>query len=845
MNDWLVQHAYNNVWCHPASDRRRISKPGRVSKLAGERWGMQVSGYSIRLPEGQNYHVFQIGSFTPQSVGLGKLKNKWVRMDIVAASYDVVINLYNLSGRLFPLSKAYIRLIDSNLILIATENNSNLIDFATDALYVYFYDGNARYVDNSDSLYDNVVIPRYVATTGHRTLIMQDYNYLSTLGGAVVLQINGELLRDPTIDDLEVYTNSELYHDTLIYDVMDFSVGDLRTFTSIVDSKLKYLIHLPKQEDTIKYFNDLRIELYNGKWGRYVSVNLSSDLRQLTHNDYSLATTKITNIATAMGWGNISELTLRIYFRKSGWDRPLIFESSKITYLYKLDDQGIIDAMTGSNSTVPEWQAASLETAAYVRLMSSPPDKILNQLCTDAYGYNGIAINAADTPQRTTVSGSTSVVDLPDLLAIKSTIYEYTTDGVLLSSHKHSASSTSGYTCVNADAGIVEAIANWGDDEIDIVYDSADGDIIDVSHNYRFYEIVLKSGVRTDEWYDITGDGSKYIIDELTNAITWLIDRTRRMPVVWSDKSFLSYSFDCDMSEGIAEFSITHYDSNYDGYYPLLMPPETLELWIEGYSLIEGLDYFINWPKVVICNKGYLNNGVNLLNPRIFVRARGLASELRTYKNGYVIEGLLSDNSAFDVRRDKVVRVTLGGKLKLRDELEFREDESIGVDTSLNGLPYSVSDPSVPLSTLIDVNTYDIRDVARDIDDRVEQYLTNFYDIGSTVIHNAIDNKHRLFSPIMYKVLSDLMSGILLPVIDPTLNYLSTSEFDILMEPYIYLLDSEPTRQGVDLRYAVVEPHPLITTIEVEPLHYSIIEKINDRYLANCVVINKLINIKV
>lgn len=845
MKDWLVQHAYKNVWCHPASDRRRISKPGRISRLAGERWGMQVSGYSIKLPADNWYHVFQIGSFTPQSVGLDKLKNKWIRLDIVTASFDVVINLYNDEGRLFPLSKAYIRLLDSNLILIAIEDDNQQIDFAVESLYAYFYDGNARYANALTSEYDNSVVSRYIEVSGDRTLVMRDYNALAAKEGAVYMQVDGELIRSPNVNDLKRWTHSEIYHDALIEEIHEFPVGDLRTFSSKLDLKMKYLIHFPKQEERIKFFNDLRIELYNGKMGRYVSVNLSSDLRQVTHNDFSLSTNKVTSIAAAMGWGDIAGLTLRVYLRRSGWDRPLIFDSSKITYLYKLDDQGIIDAMTGNNSTVVEWQAANLENAAYVKLMASHPDKILNPLCTDAYGYNYVAISAADTPQRTVVDSSTVAVELPDLLANKSTVYEYTTDGLLLGAYKHSSATNNRYICANKNAGMVEAITNWGDDDLDIIYDAVDGIVIEPFHNYRFYEIVLKSGVRTNEWNDITGDSSKYVIDSITNKVTWLLDRGRRMPVLWSDKSFLSYTLNGDLTDGIAEFQIDHYDAGYDGYYPLLMPPETLELWLEGHSLIEGLDYFVKWPKVVVCNKEYLAKSAARLNPRIFVRGRGLSKDLRKYKNGYIVDGLLSDNNVFDVRRDKLVRVTIGGKLQLRNELDFREDLAVGVNTALNGLPYSVSDPSVPLGKLVTGNTYDLRNTARDLDIRTEDYLTNFYDIQTKVVNNPIPNKHRLFSPIMYKVLSDLQSGILLPVIDPELNYLSTAEFDKLMEPYIYLLDFEPTREGVDLRYVDVEVHPHLSAVVVEALHFSIIEKMNDRYLANRVNLNKLIQIKV
>ena len=249
--------------------------------------------------------------------------------------------------------------------------------------------------------------------------------------------------------------------------------------------------------------------------------------------------------------------------------------------------------------------------------------------------------------------------------------------------------------------------------------------------------------------------------------------------------------------------------------------------------------------QVVVCNKVYLEDSPNRHRPWFDIRCRGLAKELRMPKTGFVVNQLISNNAAFDVRDDKVVQIAVGGGIRHRDDVVFREDTAIGVPDMVNGMPYLVNDPTVPLREMVSENTYDMRDESRDLDKRVEDYLTNFIPTPEDIEHNPIPNVYELFSPIMNKVIHDMVNGDLMPEADDQLYYISTRQFDELMKEYMYLLDYEPTLRDVDLRYVAVHPHDGNDIIYLEPIQMTMVERINDRYLNNRVIITQLLRIKV
>ena len=50
--------------------------------------------------------------------------------------------------------------------------------------------------------------------------------------------------------------------------------------------------------------------------------------------------------------------------------------------------------------------------------------------------------------------------------------------------------------------------------------------------------------------------------------------------------------------------------------------------------------------------------------------------------------------------------------------------------------------------------------------------------------------------------------------------------------------------RGVDLKYVEVHPHDGYDVIELSALQYSVVARVNERYLNDQVVLNNLLNIK-
>lgn len=843
MKNWLVTHAHDNIWCQPANDRRWIVKPERLSMPEGETFGMQVQGYSIRLPEKLKwFHVFQLGGMNHRELGITDLFDSWVRLDRVVSHYGTMITLYNELGRTMPLEYVWLRKQPNGNVILATEMVESQVDFSTEPLYIRFYNGAFRYTGEYTEEHHSKIFGQVIRDNAERFAVVEKFKELRAMAGEPIVYINGYEVDVLTTDDIKLWDYVEIVYDGLIESIHYFPMADLQSFHSTLDGKRKFLLHPPRQLDTIHFINDIDVSVLKGNVGLYFHQNQSESFRQVTHNDYSILVNRFSNYIINMDdWNEIDELKVKLVVRRSGMDRALTYNHNRIHELYKLKDDQIVSAMVGINSNIPEWQASTLEDASYNRIMAAKYSTITNELCTKAYGYNAASRYVGDTPNKTHHAGGNLVATLAPLLARNCTVYEYDDDGLLLGYYNHSDNVSTEYVCQHSETAMVEAIEGQATKQIDVIHDAKDFTLA-AGFNYRFYTNQLKSGVPTDIFEDVTGTDA-YSIDT-DGKVIWNIDQSRRQPVIWCDRNFLSYGFEEDMFTGHAKFTIDYW-LNDDDYKPLQLEPETLEIWMNGHILVPGIDYFVKWPQVVVCNKVYLEDSPNRHRPWFDIRCRGLAKELRMPKTGFVVNQLISNNAAFDVRDDKVVQIAVGGGIRHRDDVVFREDTAIGVPDMVNGMPYLVNDPTVPLREMVSENTYVMRDESRDLDKRVEDYLTNFIPTPEDIEHNPIPNVYELFSPIMNKVIHDMVNGDLMPEADDQLYYISTRQFDELMKEYMYLLDYEPTLRDVDLRYVAVHPHDGNDIIYLEPIQMTMVERINDRYLNNRVIITQLLRIKV
>ena len=843
MNEWLVNHAYENTWCKPSIDRRLIAKGARLSRKTGELFGLTITKEPVRLPiEDRWFHVFQLGRMSPHFYEL-KVGDVWARLDRVVNDSGTIFTVYKENGEVYPASKAWIRKLRNQNVIIAVEDYDQLPAFSEDALYLRVYvglysDDPAFREENKARIYgDAVRNPTEV------TMMIRKYNeWKDTLPGHTQAYVNGKGVENLTQDTMKLWDYVELVYDGMVEDVYHIPVNGLASFDSTLDNLRKYLLLPNTGTETIRFINDVDVAICYGNESRFYQQHLSQSLRQVTHNTYSLPTGRIQKfIDWNENWDDIANVVIKLKVRYSGMDRPLEYEHNRIHELYKLPKDKLIQAMVGVNSQVPEWRASHLENSFYNHIMAAYYQSINLDLCTKAYGYNSVSKMIADTPVKTNIVNDKQVAIAPPLLSRNSTAFEYDRQGRYLGHYPCINMANDVYTATNLNCELVDFVGGQEDIGLDIKYNREDY-VLEEGINYRFYINKIVSGDNTAEYTDVTGDDNYYVISP-EGLVQWNHDPDRERSIILPDTSLLVYCITGDFNDGRLDFTVKYRDEDGGRELPCPFEFEHLTIIMNGHTLVPGIDYRVEWPRVVVTNKRFLEQGSAVNFPKVVVVARGLIDKYVMPEHGFVRNGQLSNNCQFDVRDDKVININVGGRIVHREDIIFREDQTVGIDSALNGLPYCVTDPVIPLRDIVSQNTYEMREVAKELDGRVEDYLSVYFPTPPSSNVNPITEQYHVFSPMMNDAIKDIQRGLL--NIQPDVNnHLTTQEFDRLMERYLDLLDFEPARNSVNLSYVVIHPHIYNSIIDLSELEYSFIERINSRYLGNKVVLNNHLRIK-
>ncbi|EJT3291984.1 hypothetical protein N2L21_004067 [Salmonella enterica] len=744
--------------------------------------------------------------------------------------------MYNEDGTIIPSNSVYFWRTLSGQIYMAIPQTERYKWLDDTPCYLRIYAGNDG-GENAPVVKPTFIEPYNPPNPQQIQIVLDRYNLLKGQKiGYVDFWVNGKMIADPKPADIKAWDDVEIRVDGRIRRVIEYRCGDLQTFYSTLDQTRKYLLHIPKGDGIWIFNNDCEIQLLWKGEGRYYHRHRHHAVRQLTWNDISIPSMRISKYRTAFTnpMNDIDELTIRLLIRDDFLDLKPLYNSTHTHDLYRLSDEQIIGAMVGANSNVPEWTAAALEESAANRLAAAKLRNITRDLCTDAYGYNAAARYSADTPQRLELTSGGYRGTLPDLLATLSTVYEYDADGLLLEHHRNAGYDV--YIPRNPEARIIEAIAGEVSDAVKIVDNAPDFEIEPGSNVGLWIRMVIGE-VPTNDYYKAE-EGTDYTRDG--NKITWTVDRTRRHPTVIYDDFHLFFEVDVKVSEGQIRIPIVA--RNQDGQQRTLwLPMETVEVWLNNHPLVHGIDYHTRWPEIVVVCKAWMADGDT---NKVSVRCRGVTGELRIPKHGFVSSGLLSNNNQFDCRDDKVIRVVGGGSLLLRDEVVFREDNTVGVDIVQDGFPYSVDDPTIPLRTLVSGDTYKLRDTARDLDTRVEAYLSNWFPTPPPVNPVPLPYLYHLYSPTLNKILWDYLQGILILREDDPEYRISTSQLDDIMERYKDLLPFDPAYIGYDKAFVKLHPHVKYETVEINELGFAFLDRVNERYLNGEVQLNQYLIIK-
>lgn len=864
MSEYLFDYAIKNIWCNPDVDRQYIVKPCRITHSNGVFNAATVMSKSYTMPTKQErYHVFQVGFLPPGLLGmfsdvLDDYTDEWTSIVESMNSEQMLMDVYTDKGVQIPRSQVYYMFTnDQNLMFAIKENSKVKVNYKTEDIYFRVYSpayfNTTEGHDGNDLIYAYSVVPSVL----NDILVVQNkITYYKTLPGSLFIYKNGLLVSDITLLNTSLKDAIDIVYDSTVFREVEFKVSDLTVFTSKIDSVYKYLLHYPDTDSTdmIYYHDDVDFYVTDGNSsfsGLYYHRNKAGACRMVTHRDYSVMVDHVVNFKTALesflnSGIDQSKLKIKLYLRKSGYTRPLVFENQRFQELYKLTDDKIVAALNGVAATVSIWEASVAEASWYCRLTGLPYKSISEDIAEEALGYNAISKIIGDTPQLTNTEHSRSMVNIPVGLQNDATVYEYDSNGLLL--RNVGISSGTEYTASDSTVKLVEIIAGTGDQYPNVLFGNKTI-TIPKNVNYRVYVCHAIVGGYDEKWSDITGS-DKYKVNN--NVLTWTAVEEGQYLMVRTDSKFLDYSIGVSANAGVFEFTLSEYQNRGSGNKHTVMnvPMGELDIFLNGYSLIRGLDYVINFPRVVINNREYLTTNPLTTEQKVRIRFTGFCtSDMKLQDNhdtGFIEHGVLSNNNKFDIRDDKVLRIVVAGKVYHRDELVFSELHSgISVTDEKNGRPYSIRDIVVPTRGLTNADTYVLRNRSVVIDKEISDYLTLTLPQPERNAPSAVTKLYGVFSPFLCKVLTAVLDGSI-PSSDYRKDALTKDEIITLCKSYEYWLTFDPSQDAnpVDSDYVKIYPYAANVATSLNYYQYKFIKKVVDTYLNGLVDISNFIIMK-
>lgn len=862
MQRYLIDHALQNVWCNPQQDNQMVIAATRLTKDNGVLNYFTLMNRQVKMPQtGKRYHVYQIGQILPVAIGLKPIgtqwiTGEWIKFSTAMSDQKLIANLYTAKGVQIPrFSSYYMFTVDRNLVFCVEVDAKLPVNFNTETVFLRLYSNAYFQSIQADSVINYLKCEGLKASSIENIIAMQnEVIALQTKPGYVSCYVNGITVRSITPVTAKVGDNIEYVYDSSVKKIIRLSISDLETFNSTLDSKYKYLLHWADVvRNRIDYQDDIDITIYKETAGTntagvYYHRNNPDSHRMVTHVDYSICVDYVDYLSTALT--DFTDTTvaadrfkLEIVIRNSGYNRDLIYDDSRIFELYKLEDSKIVTSMVGVNATVDVWKAENLEKSAYTRLMRSPGEQVTMELVQNAYGYNSMSKIVGDSPIRTTSNNGSQFATLPLALQSNCTVYEYDEEGHLLGYHYHNSGSQ--YLAYNNLTRLIEVVSGRGSDQPNVIF-GTDNITLPVNANYRVYMCFRNNGVLNNVWMDITG-GSYYTV---TNGkLVWTSQQYDQFLMIRSDSTFLAYDEYVTSVDGTTSFAIQEKENRGDGVlnYTLPVPMGELDVFLNGKALINGLDYIVKFPKVHILNKSHLIQPASSETQVIHVRFTGFCnSELTMIEPddyGFVQHGLLSNNNRFDIRDDKVLRITVDGSVRDRSDVNFSElTPAISIVNALNGKPYQIKDVVIPLYGLVDENTYSLRTKSEVIDKKVSDYLTVMLPQPERGDLMSISSKYRVVSPFISRMINALQNK---EISDEVVNTnLSDNDVLGLCAPFEYLLAFDPINEvnNFDFTFVSVLAHRNNTAITLPVAQYRLLTRIVKMYANGVVDLTAYVN---
>ena len=837
--EYLIRHAREQVWCVPYQDHQAIIKLAHLSPHSGEIGTCKVMWSNVVLPTLQDhYHVFQIGGNSPDRLGTPWGVNKWYRLQDWANASGMIIDLYTEKGLQLPLERSWIYRTAEGMIVIAVQQLpgnlalswSKMVSLADDQLYLRLYSNEYFDTQVGGAIVRPVTYGGGVMTTQAKINALRiEVNDLALRDGLVKVFKNGYWVDLNKINSLKLGDICEYVHDSSVERVVDFRVSDLRDFMSLLDNGQKYLLHPPKDPrgEILRYRDDVDVYVYTGDMdlngtGLYYMRNAEDSLRMVTHADYALRVDYVNAYQPWLADKNV-DLHVQLHIRNGGDRNYLVPEHHRIRTLYQFDDQLIHDAMIGGDALVQDWRAEYLEASLYGAIMRDYSGGFDAQDVAYCYGRNALGVLLADSPKEVVHDNNGNYADVAVQLQAGCTALEYDARGVLLGwrsfvGGERYYTQFAGTELVEFQTGLGQKALEWyaGNDPITLPTDV----------RYQVYWCPRDKGVPTEVW-QAAKSGTHYTVDN-TGVLNWMMDKNAKCGLVVTDRYVGMVELELDGGDGNYHFTIPH--SNVS-LAPATLQPKRLAINLNGYWLTEGLNCVVNWPVVYITSDRYLKATGK---QKVLVMQTGFcdpSTMMREFPSdvGFVVQGVVSTDSRYDLRNDRVAHVVVDGCVQLPSKVPFAETTHDGSGSPFkNGLPYMVYPVVTPLREFNEATNAALDAIENVTDAAVRDYLSVRVPMYQPSGPNPIQDFYGLYSVFFAALLRGLRDGTVYAPYKPDDKGAVRDAISSLFP----LLDYDPCRIAINPNYTRIHPYPFAKSmITVTTDTYRFLSNVNTDYL--------------
>lgn len=851
---YLAEYARQAIWCSPFEDEQAILALKRITPINGAIKEVKIFQDYYTLPDSQDdFHVFMIGGNHPLQLSFPYTQGEWIKLSDWCMLNQLVAYLYTTRGILFPLSQTFVLREEDDNFLIAIRISPTLPDMNKEEVFLHLYHNEFWTRDIKQKLNEQVVCLgaefRYGA---EMELVQSKLIEYKNKGMVRHVFFNGKMVEDyrhstQRDDVLEFMVDGSIYTETF------FKVSELPHFHSELDKAKKFLLHLPKnhsKQNQIYYRDDISLflvkipEVNQDNFteakivdSRYYHRNREDSLRMLTHQDYSIPVDYVSSLIRDTDETlNLEQWYIRFVVRRSGINRYLVNEKHHIRELYRLNDTQIVNAMVGTAATIPVWQAANLETSTYTYLMRAYRHEVTDEKTIEALGYVGAARVLANPCISVTRNPNRDYFKLPVGLVSLSTIYEYDRQGRLLGFHKHNGSVV--YFPKNKETIYVEAIAGLGSPTPEIYVNPPKTLPLFPASEYRAYVSELDKRGAVTEFRDVTLEKAYYHRTEDNQA---LIDfnKDKEVFVLMGDGHWLAYETEIDDTDGVLDFSLFHNNNR----LPVMIPYGKIDVWLNGYALVEGIDFYVNYPLICIVSKNYIDR--TQPKQKLTIRATGFCDKnLNRFvprETGFVTYGKISCDNHYDLHDENISRITVAGATIDPRLLEFdHANGEADVRPFKDGLPFAVEDYYIPLRGFRGINLYKAFEEDKEVGKAISDYLTKLLPSPKRQPNPDIPKEYQVYSPVLSKMIKDIQTGRL------TIGRLNAKDrmaVERIVERYKRYLAVDPAYVGFDFDYVTVHPLSGENMVTLEYREYEFLAAVNKIYFEDVVNLNHWVKV--